>query len=158
MSVVSVRGTKEARKLLDDLSGRELQNRVRRGTRAGAKIFREAVRSEALSRSDIPNSFAKTATRGHRTPVGTSTGPLSPLLNIFEGGAGQHAIGGHGQLLTNFGARRQGADQYQGGFFFARGPVHHPGMDARPFVGPIFDREEDQATEAAIDTFLEGIH
>lgn len=143
---VNVRGQKEAVRLLDSLSGNELQNRVRRGTRAGAKVFREEVRSQARSRSDIPDSFARTATKGHRTPVGTSTGPTSPLLNIFEPGAGVHPIGGRGQVLSN---------PAEG--FFARGPVSHPGMAARPLIGPIFEAKDDEATNAALDSILEGI-
>lgn len=157
MSTVSLRGSREARRLLDSLSGSELQNRTRRGTRAGAKVFREQVRSEARSRADIPDSFAKTATKGHRSPVGTSTGPTSPLLNIFEGGAKRHDIGGRGQVLTNIGSRRAAADQARSGIFFARGPVSHPGMGARPLIGPIFEREERAATDAAIDEMLEGL-
>jgi hypothetical protein len=152
---VSLRGTKEARQLLDSLSGRELQNRVRRGTRAGAKVFREKVRAEARSRADIPDSFAKTATKGHRMPVGTSTGPTSPLLNIFEGGAGQHPIYPHRhRFLSNFSARRQAADRATGGVFFAYGPVTHPGMSARPLIGPVFDANEDDASREAMDEML----
>lgn len=146
MATVVVKGADEAQKLLRSLSGRELQNRTRRGTRAGAAVFRTAVRAAARSRSDLPDSFARTATRGHRSPVGTSTGPTSPLLNIFEGGAGAHEIGGAGQVLVN-----READ------FFARGPVHHPGMDARPLIGPVFDDKEDEATEAAMATIMAGI-
>lgn len=143
---IEIRGTKEARKLLESLSGRELQNRTRRATRRGAAIFREAVRDQARSRSDIPDSFARTATKAHRNPVGTSTGPTSPLLNIFEGGAGVHEIGDRGQPLVN-----RDAD------FFARGPVTHPGMAARPFVEPIFEQEHDDATEAAMDELMRGL-
>lgn len=151
MTTINVRGIPEAKELLDDLSGQELQNRVRRGTRAGAAVFREDVRREARSRADIPNSFAKTATRGHRNPVGTSTGPISPLLSIFEGGATSHPIGEPGQPLTN------AKDLHGDDAFFARGPVHHPGMAARPLIGPIFQRDEGEATEAAMDALLEGI-
>lgn len=143
---VDIRGIPEAQKLLDTLSGRELQNRVRRGTRAGAKVFREEVRAQARARGDIPDRFAKTATRGHRSPVGTSTGPTSPLLNIFEPGAGPHPIGARGQLLVNPDAG-----------FFARGPVRHPGMAARPLIGPIFEAKQGEASEKALDSIMEGI-
>lgn len=156
MTTINVRGIPEAKELLEGLSGQQLQNRTRQATRAGAKVFREDVRREARSRADIPNSFAKTATRGHRNPVGTSTGPISPLLSIFEGGATSHPIGGPGQPLTNVKDRvgRVGASDAA---FFARGPVRHPGMAARPLIGPIFQRDEAEATEAAMDTLLEGI-
>lgn len=170
---VNVRGQKEAIRLLDSLSGNELQNRVRRGTRAGAKVFREETRSEAKARSDIPDSFAKTATKGHRTPVGTSTGPTSPLLNIFEVGAGSHPIvpgqsGGAPIRRGRGGATRptstgKGAlagtkgERWRGSDFFTRAAVRHPGMTARPLIGPIFEAKDDEATNAALDSILEGI-
>jgi hypothetical protein len=152
---IDVRGGKEARELLDSLSGRELQNRTRRGTRRGAAIMRKEVRSRAGS-NGIPSRFRKTATRGHRNPVGTSTGPTSPLVNIFEGGAGRHGIGGRGQILTNLNSRRE-AGASQGPPFFARGPVSHPGMDARPLIGPVFDATNRDAADAAMDEILKGI-
>jgi hypothetical protein len=143
---VSLRGGREARELLDSLSGRELQNRSRRASRRAAKVFRTAGRAEAKSRADLPDSFARFATKGHRTPVGTSTGPTSPLLNIFEGGAGIHRIGTPGQLLYNADAA-----------FLARGPVTHPGMGARPFIGPLFAEHNGEASERAMDELLAGI-
>lgn len=155
--VVSLRGTKEARELLDSLSGKELQNRTRRATRKGAAIFRAEVRSEARSRSDIPNSFAKTATRGHRTPVGTSIGPTSPLLNIFEEGAGAHTIAPgakSGKLVLS----GKAGDRWRSQDFVASDPVSHPGMGARPLIGPIFDAKEEEASNAAMDELLRGIH
>ena len=170
--VIRVTGTKEAQKLCRSLSGRELQNRTRRGTRAGAKVFRTKVRAEAKSRSDIPDSFAKTKTRGHRTPVGTSTGPTSPLLNIFEQGATGHTIkpgrSGTGRTTPTRPGRMghytgtgvlagPGGEHYRGRDFFARGPVHHPGMGARPLIGPVFDSEQEKASQAAMDEFLRGL-
>ena len=150
-----LRGAKEARELLDSLADNQLQNRVRRGTRRGAAIMRAETRRRAGS-NGIPSRFRKTRTRSHRTPVGTSTGPTSPLLNIFEGGAGRHAIGDPGQILTNLETRRQ-AGAEQGPPFFARGAVSHPGMAARPLVGPVFDAKKDDAAEAAMDEMLKGI-
>jgi hypothetical protein len=141
--VIDVRGLPETKKLLDSFTGNELQNRVRRGTRAGAKIMRTELRKQATG-SQFPKSFRKTATRGHRTPVGTSTGPKSPLINIFEGGADQHRIGKQGQALFNAGEG-----------FFARGPVLHPGMAPRPLIGPVFDATKDRAAEAAMDVIFD---
>jgi hypothetical protein len=152
-SIVDVRGLLETRELLESFTGNQLQNRVRVATRAGAKVMRTEVRQRATG-SQYPRSFRKTATRGHRTPVGTSTGPTSPLLNIFEGGADQHAIGGRGQVLSNFENRRQEAGGYHGGLFFARGPVGHPGMGARPLIGPVFEATKDEAAEAAMDALF----
>lgn len=172
---IVVRGTREARKLCESLSGKELQNRTRRATRAGAAVFRRKVRSEAKRRSDIPDSFARTKTRGHRTPVGTSTGPTSPLLNIFEPGAGAHVIapGWEGTGMASRGPGRpvprtgsftgklllsgKAGDRWRSRDFVASGPVTHPGMAARPFVDPIFESEKDEASETAMDTFLEGL-
>jgi hypothetical protein len=152
--VVDIRGMKETRDLLESFSGNELQNRVRRGTRAGAKVMRAELRKQAAD-PKFPRSFRRTKTRGHRTPVGTSVGPTSPLINIFEGGAGWHVIAPKaGGVLSNFGDRREAAGDYRGGIFFARGPVSHPGMEARPLIGPVFDATKDKAAEAAIDVIF----
>ncbi len=152
--VIDIRGLPETKELLDSFSGNQLQNRVRVATRAGAKVMRTEVRKRA-GESQYPRSFKKTATRGHRNPVGTSTGPTSPLLNIFEGGAGQHVIApGSAGVLSNFNARRDQAGAYHGGLFFARGPVMHPGMAARPLIGPVFEATKDEATDAAMDALF----
>lgn len=148
---LSLRGGKEARALLDSLSGRELQNRTRRATRAGAAVFRREVRAQAKSRGDIPDSFAKTDTQSHRSPISTSTGPSSPLHRIFEGGAGVHSIG-EGQVLSG-----AGGEHFRNAPFFARGTVSHPGMRARPLTIPIFGQKNEEAGEAAMDEMLEGI-
>lgn len=144
----TVDGIPEARELLGELSGQQLQNRVRRGTRAGAGVFRGHIRSEASSRSDLPRTFRKTRTRPHRNPVGTSVSTASPLWTIFEGGAAGHPVGAPGQLLHS----QQGEP-----FFAARGPVNHPGMGARPLTTPIFERYHDDAGEAALDAVFEGL-
>lgn len=144
---VSLRGGKEARAMLDSLTGRELQNRTRRASRAGAAIFRAEVRARAGT-GGIPSRFRKTATRGHRMPVGTSTGPTSPLLNIFENGAGAHPIGEPGQMLHS----QQGEP-----LFAARGTVRHPGMSARPLIAPVFAAKHDEASEDAMDILLAGL-
>lgn len=143
--VLDIRGYDETQELLSSFMSGELQNRVRRGTRAGAKVMRTDLRKRAQD-PKYPSSFRKTKTRGHRTPVGTSTGPNSPLLNIFEPGAKAHPIGGGGQLLHS----QQGVSPV----FAARGPVQHPGMDARPIIGPTFDATHDEAAKAAIDVIF----
>jgi hypothetical protein len=153
--VVDIRGIPEAKELLEQLSGKELQNRTRRGTRKGAAVLRAEVRSRAGT-GGIPRRFKKTKTKGHRTPVGTSTGPTSPLLNIFESGAGPHAIAPSRGILSNLGTRRE-AGAKQGAPFFARGAVTHPGMSARPLIGPVWDAKQDEASEATLDGILEGL-
>lgn len=175
--VVQMRGADEARELLKDLSGRDLENRVRRGTRRGAGVFRVKIRSEGRSRSGIPDSFAKTKTRYHRNPVGTSVGPTSPLLNIFEEGANDHTIapGYSGTSVggTTRGGNARGAragtftgrllmsgeagDRWRSRDFVAGAPVHHPGMAPRPFIGPIWDSENEKASESAMDEIMRGI-
>lgn len=146
---VDLRGAEDVHELVDQLSDKELVNRTRRATRAGAKVFRQEVRSQAKSRSDLPSSFSRTATRNHRHPLGTSTGPTSPLLNIFEVGADDHSIGERGQFLHS----GQGVSPV----FAARGPVDHPGFDARPLIGPVFDSTHDEAEDAAVKALFEGI-
>ena len=41
--------------------------------------------------------------------------------------------------------------------FAARGPVHHPGMAARPLIAPVFDAAKDRAGDAMEKTLFEGI-
>lgn len=147
--VLDIRGLPETRELLDSFTGNQLQNRVRVATRAGAKVLRTELRSRATD-PQYPSSFRKTKTRGHRTPVGTSTGPDSPLLYIFEVGAKPHGIG-------------KGAPNSQGTktvlynaseAFIARAPVKHPGMAARPIIGPVADAKQDEAAKAAMDVLF----
>lgn len=156
-TTVDVRGLPEVKKMLEQVQGRELNNRMRRSLRRGAKVFREGLRDEARSRSDLPRSFRKTRTRAHRNPLGVSVSPSSPLSTIFEHGAKGHDIGKAGQLLSNFSARRERADTFRGGFFFARGPVRHPGMAARPFIAPAFEANERKASEAMADELLKDL-
>lgn len=145
---VDVRGLRQAGALFDALSGQELQNRTRRATRAGTKLQRKELREQARSRSDLPRSFSKTRTANHRNPLGSSVGPSSSLINIFEPGAQPHVIGQPGQMLHS----QQGEK-----LFVARGPVNHPGMDARPLIGPVFDATHDDAAEAAMDELVRGL-
>ena len=66
---VDVRGLPEVKKMLEQVQGRELNNRMRRSLRRGAKVFREGLRDEARSRSDLPRSFRKTRTQIGRAHV-----------------------------------------------------------------------------------------
>jgi hypothetical protein len=152
---VSLRGDREVREILDSLSGRELQNRTRRATRAGAKVFRQGLRAR-VGEPKYPSAYRKLATKNHRDGS-TSTGPTSPLLSIFEGGAGRHSIGAPGSLLSNMGARRQAADKANAGLFFARGPVSHPGVRAVPIIAPEFDADQGKAADAALEKIVEGL-
>lgn len=141
-----IRGLPEVQSLLDQVQGGPLNNRMRRALRAAGGTFRTALRDAARSRSDLPRTMAKTRTRAHRNPLGVSVSPASPLSPIFEHGADPHAIGGAGQLL---------ADTESG--FVARGPVSHPGMAARPIIGPVFEETRDAAETDFTHELFEGL-
>lgn len=148
----TLRGVPEVRELLDSLSGRELVNRTRRGTRAGAGVMRKDLRARVRS-GRYPRSFREIRTRSTthggasgRSPA-TRVGPVSPLHVIFEGGASRHRIAPRrGSVLAN---PEEG--------FLAFGPVSHPGMAARPLTTPAFEATKDAAADAAMDTILEGL-
>lgn len=150
---VTIEGLPETKRLLEQFEGRQLNNRTRRALRAGAKVFRTEMRSQASSRSDLPKTFRKTRTRAHRTPLGVSVSPKSPLSNIFEEGAKPHTIAPMrgGALVGKAGERSRGSA------FFARGSVRHPGMNARPFIGPVFDASQDDAEDEFGRVIFEGI-
>ena len=145
---IDLRGDEEVRALIDALSGRELQNRTRRATRAGVAVMRPVLRARAKE-PRYPSSYAETIkTRGHRD-LSTSVGPTTSLLNIFEGGAGRHTIAPrHRPVLANPEAARP---------FFSAGPVSHPGVRAIPIIGPVFEETREPAAEAALDKLMEGI-
>jgi len=152
--VVDVQGLPETKRLLAELDERQLQNRMRRALRAGAKVMRQELRRQAASRSDLPRSFRKTRTRSHRNPLGVSVSPKSPLSNIFEPGAPRHSGGRAGQLPSNAsGEAARGGEP----LFGAWGPVSHPGMAARPLIAPVFAAAERPAEKAVGDTLFEGI-
>lgn len=134
MAVISLdlRGMPEVRKMLAEVQGQPLQNRVRRAERAGIAVYRDGLR--AAGRAHLgwprrPKTFARTRTRSHRNPVGVSVSPQSPLSNIFEHGARPHQVNGH----------------------------PHPGVGARPFIGPVFSAGESKAYKAVGDKLLEGL-
>lgn len=137
--MIDWRGLPEAKALLESFQGQPLQNRVRRGMRAGAAVWRRKIRSAGNAGwPNRPATFNKTRTRPHRTPIGISVSPQSPLSNIFEGGAKPHAIPiGKGPL--------------------AGATVHHPGVAAQPFLVPIFDSSDGEATDAAADVIFADI-
>lgn len=153
---IRVVGGDQVRRMLKQYEDPELVKRMRRGTRAGAAVFRKQIRSQAKARSDIPDFFARTKTRsstrgGH---ISTQTGPSSPLFNIFEGGAKGHEIapgrlgvGGRKKLLSGKGGRR-----WRGRDFVASMPVRHPGMRARPLAAPVFQSALGAAQRAVAET------
>jgi hypothetical protein len=157
MATVRILGLAGAEKAVDGLTGPALQNRLRRGVRAGAKPFQAALRSAAAS-ADVPRSFTKVPAAKVSTHGGASgrdvvarVRPKSPLFNIFEPGAKRHtiaprragALGGPAGSGTWDGiGRKRGAD------FFSRGPVDHPGMAAHPLLPAAFAAGESAAQDA----------
>lgn len=161
-TIVDVRGVPGALRALDRYDGKELQNRLRRGARAGAAQFRDELRAEAKARSDLPRSFSrtktKTTTRGGRSgrDIQVSVRPKSPLFNIFEPGAGQHTIpagaaglgGPAGESGWTSEGRKRPAD------FFSRSAVSHPGMEARPLLPAVFARRVGRAEDAIAEAIF----
>lgn len=131
-----LRGLPEVKALLGQFEGAPLNNRVRRSLRAGIAAIRPVLRSRAGS--GFPRKFKATRTRAHRNPLGVSVSPGSPLSTIFEHGARPHAI-------------PIGKGPYAGR------TVMHPGMAARPLIGPVFDSTKSKAEEAFADTLFEGL-
>lgn len=158
MATIDLRGLPEVNKMLGQFEGAPLRNRTRRALRGAGAVYRKRMRSGGnRGWAKRPKSFYQTRTRNHQNPLSVSVAPKSPLSTIFEGGASDHRIGASGQVLSNFGSRRQGGADFSGGFFSARGPVSHPGVAARPFVGPIFTEGENEAKDAFTKELFEGI-
>lgn len=150
---IDIHGMPEVQAMLDKVQGSQLNNRIRRSLRAGAKPFRTEMRSQARSRADLPATFAKTRTRAHRNPLGVSVSPQSPLSTIFEHGADTHTIAPKGaQLLAG-----KAGERSRSAAFVARGPVTHPGMGARPLIAPVFDAAQDDARREFSEELFEGI-
>lgn len=156
---IDLRGLPEVKRLLEQVSPRELTNRTRRGLRAGTKVVRQEMRREGAT-PGYPKGFRKTRTRNHQNPLGVSVSPKSPLSNIFEHGAKRHTIApgvkvsvtGRKQVLAG-----PAGERHRARAFFAPFPVSHPGMAARPFIAPVFDASKDEATKAFQQTTFEGL-
>jgi hypothetical protein len=157
MTAIHLEGLPQVRKMIDSVSGRELQNRQRRAVRAAAKPMQAALKVQAATPGH-PRSFTKVPAAKVTTRGGTSgrdvearVRPKSPLFNIFEPGAGSHtikprrkkALGGPagGSGWSAEGRKRPAA-------FFARGPVSHPGFAARPILPAAFAAGEAAAMTA----------
>ncbi len=149
---IDLRGLPEVQKMLAELAPREVNNRTRRGLRAGVKVVRQEMRSQG-ARPGFPKGFRKTRTRSHRTPLGVSVSPTSRLSNIFEHGAKRHTISPRVKGVLGGPA----GERHRARAFFARQPVQHPGMAARPFIAPVFAASEARAQEAFKSTFFEGL-
>lgn len=134
---LDLQGLPECQAMIAQFEGKELNNRARRGLRAGIRVLRGPLRQKA-SGGGFPRKFRRTRTRSHRNPIGVSVSPGSPLSTIFEHGAKPHAIP------------------------ITKGPlagrtVQHPGMKARPLSGPVFDAHRSEAERAVADELFRGV-
>lgn len=146
---LDLRGLPEVKRMLEQVQGAKLKNRVRRALTAASRPVRTEMRRQGAAPGSprFPRGFRRIpTTQRHQEPLGISVTPKSRLWPIFERGAKPHQIGRAGQLLSN-----------QATGFIARGPVRHPGMAARPLVGPVFDASQAPAGEAFDAKLLEGL-
>lgn len=146
---LDLQGLPECQAMLAQFEGKELNNRTRRALRAGIRTLRGPLR-EAAASGGFPAKFRRTRTRAHRNPIGVSVSPGSPLSTVFEHGATAHRIAPKRGVFL---ASQQGATRP----FFARGPVQHPGMKARPLSGPVFDAHRSEAERAVVDELFRGV-
>lgn len=145
-ATISFVGLREAERMVDEFSDKELANKMRRAVRAGLKPFQEQLKFEGDTPGH-PHSFTKVPAGKVSTRGGASgreiygyVRPKSPLFNIFEPGAKAHTITPKQAVLagpagsgswTAEGRKRSGA-------FFSTKPVRHPGMAARPMLPAAF--------------------
>ncbi len=157
IEVVHLEGLPAVRKMLDQFEGQQLQNKMRTAVRAGLKPFQAQLKFEGDTPGH-PHSFTKVPA-GKVTTRGGASGreiegyvrPSSPLFNIFEPGAGSHTIAPRRKAMLAGPAGGGGWDakgRKRKGAFFARGPVSHPGMRARPELPAAFAAAEGAATDA----------
>lgn len=140
-------------------------------------VAAEAASRHGSGSGNVPASFRKvrvkvsSSNRRGRQPTAIIR-PRSPLFNIFEPGASSHTItpgqvGGNSSRPsrpTATRARSSGKHILAGpagsgswddvgrkrsGAFFARGPVHHPGMSSRAILPSAFGSGADKAANVA---------
>jgi len=146
-----VEGLPRVKAMLDRYSPRQMQNKMRRVVRAGANAFKPDLIGQARAHhgagdQNVPLSFQKvpaakvTTHGGAGSDVEAYIRPASPLVNIFEPGAGAHTISPHGKPLrgpagpggwTKVG-RKRARD------FMTRRSVQHPGLQSRPELPAAF--------------------
>jgi hypothetical protein len=98
ITAVHLEGLPQVRAMLSQFEGQELQNKMRKAVRAGAKPFQAGLKVAAAT-AGHPRSFQKVPA-AHVTTRGGASGrsieawvrPKSPLFNIFEPGAKAHTI------------------------------------------------------------------
>jgi hypothetical protein len=160
--IVHLEGLPQVRKMLDQFEGQQLQNKMRVAVRAGLKSFQKTLAFEGDTPGH-PHSFTKVPA-GKVTTHGGASGreiegsvrPKSPLFNIFEPGARGHTIAPKKGILA--GPAGSGGWDAKGrkrkAAFFARGPVSHPGMSARPILPAAFSAGESAASDAVANAIF----
>ena len=157
IEIVHLEGLPQVRKMLDQFEGQQLQNKMRVAVRAGLKPFQAQLKFEGDTPGH-PHSFTnvpagKVTTRGGESgrAVEGYVRPKSPLFNIFEPGAKAHTVAPRRKPILAGPAGSGGWDakgRKRKGAFFARGPVSHPGMSARPELPAAFAAAEGPASDA----------
>lgn len=147
-------GMDRVKAMLAKFDARSMNNRLRRGARAGAAEFRTELRSEGAG-SQFPHSFRKTKSSssthgGAGQEIEARVRPASPLFNIFGPGAGQHTITPTaGALFGSAGSTGwDPVGRKRRGVFASRKPVRHPGMASRPLLEPSFNARQARAQDA----------
>lgn len=105
-----------------------------------------AERTYAVSRSDVEGKPHKTARKVVKAQGGAVVSSSDPKTHLFELGVEPHVIK----------PRRKKAMRLDDGSFI-KGPVHHPGMAARPFLRPALDSKKREATQAALKELREAL-
>jgi HK97 gp10 family phage protein len=132
---ISVKGLSELNKFLQELPGKIEANVVAGGLRAGAIVFRDAVREAIPVDSGLTKKDLKISTRKDRR-TGLVTAKLAfkrraYIARFIEFGTKPHKI--KGPVTLN-------GKVYSG--------VAHPGARPRPFMRPAFDGQTKAATYA----------
>lgn len=133
MSSLTIKGLDETVQALRNLGRRELTRIVRKGLRAGARVIREAERSEAPKRT---GKLAKSvAVKASRAPKGIIDVSVSPRTSAFP------------------------ADKYYPAYVIAGHKVgkHGVKVEANDFPGRAFDSTAAAAAQAAIDVISSEI-
>ncbi len=111
-----VEGMPEVRRMLAQFEGRQLQNKMLKAVRRGAKPFQSTLKATAAAEptGNVPASFQKVrapkvSTRGGASgrDIEAYVRPRSPLFNIFQPGATAHTIAPN-EFVTGRPGRRGG--------------------------------------------------
>lgn len=161
-------GVPQVKAMLAEFSPRQLQNKMRRAVRAGAKVFGGGLKSTAQSHhggaGNVPLSFQKVPAPKVSTHTEGGTGveayvrPKSPLFNVFQPGAKRHTIRPkrRGELKGPAGTNRwDSVGRKRAGAFFAQGPVSHPGMSDRDILSPAFQAKLPEAIDAVVGVLFD---